>query len=148
VATIAAGILAMGTQKNLLTKQALNIRPVYFLGPKALEGSSEVFFRTDRWSDSNTVATDSSMASTRVNPYAGTVFTRVYEGRLDADDAAAWYLTASKGRTVNVYFLDGQQKPYMETRQGWNVDGVEYKVRIDAGAKAVDWKGLYYNDGN
>jgi hypothetical protein len=148
VATIAAGILAMGIQKDLLAKRRLNIRPVFFLAPKALEGAAEVFFRTDRFSDANTVATDSSFASTRVNPYSGTVLTRVYDARLDDDDVAAWYLAASKGRTVTVYFLDGQQKPYMETRQGWNVDGVEYKVRIDAGAKAVDWKGLYYNDGN
>lgn len=148
IATIAVGILVMGTQKDLLGKRRLNIRPVYFIGPKALEGAAEVFFRTDKFSDSDTVATDSSLASTRVNPYSGTVFTRVYESRLDDDDAAAWYLAASKGRTVKVFFLNGVQTPYMETQQGWNVDGVEYKVRIDAGAKAIDWKGLYYNDGN
>jgi hypothetical protein len=40
------------------------------------------------------------------------------------------------------------QRPYLETRDGWKVDGVEYKVRIDAGAKAVDWRALYFNDGN
>jgi len=148
VSTIAAGILAMGTQKDLLGKRRLNIRPVFFIGPKTLEGAAEVFFRTDKFSDHSTVATDSTFASTRVNPYSGTVFTRVYEPRLDDDDTAAWYLAANKGRTVNVYFLNGQQRPFMETRQGWSVDGVEYKVRIDAGAKAVDWKGLYYNDGN
>jgi hypothetical protein len=27
------------------------------------------------------------------------------------------------------------------------MDGVEYKVRIDAGAKAMDWRGLYKNAG-
>jgi len=27
------------------------------------------------------------------------------------------------------------------------VDGVEYKVRIDCGAKAVDWRALYRNEG-
>lgn len=147
IASIAAGILAMGIQKDLLGKRRINIRPVYFLGPKALEGASEIFFRTDRWSDHSTVATDSTFASTRVNPYAGTVLTRIYDARLDTDDANHWYLAASKGRTITVFFLDGQQRPYMETRNGWNVDGIEYKVRIDAGAKAVDWKGLYMNDG-
>ena len=148
VTTLAAAILAMGVQKDLAGKRRLNIRPVYFIGPKALEGAAEVFFRTDRFSDHSTVATDSSFASTRVNPYSGTVLTRIYDARLDDDDAAAWYLAAMKGKTVTVFFLNGQQRPYMETQQGWNVDGVEYKVRIDAGAKAVDWKGLYYNDGN
>lgn len=148
IATIAAGILAMGTQKDLQGLRRLNIRPEFFIAPKALEGLSEVFFKTDKFADSDTIATDSSFAATRVNPYSGKYFTRVYEPRLDDDDAAAWYLAARKGRTVVVYFLDGVQAPYMETKMGWSVDGVEYKVRIDVGAKAMDWKGLYYNDGN
>jgi hypothetical protein len=147
VTSIGAGILAMGIQKDILEKRMLNIRPRFFLAPKALEAAGEVFFKTTTWSDINTIATDSAMASTRANPYAGDVFTRVYDARLDADDTAHWYLAAAKGKTVTVFFLDGVQRPYMETRQGWNVDGVEYKVRIDAGAKAVDWRGLYKNDG-
>jgi hypothetical protein len=36
----------------------------------------------------------------------------------------------------------------MESKEGWNVEGVEYKVRIDCGAKAMDWRGLYCNNGN
>ena len=148
VETIAAGILAMGTQKDLQAKRRLNIRPEYFLGPKALEGTTEVFFRSERFVDSNTAATDSAFAATRVNPYSGEYFTRVYDARLDDDDAAAWYLAARKGKTVTIFFLNGQQTPYMETKQGWTVDGVEYKVRIDVGGKAVDWRGLYMNDGN
>ena len=147
VATIAAGILAMGIQKDILGKRRLNIRPQFFLAPKALEGAAEVFFRSNQFSDHNTVATDSSFASTRVNPYSGDYFTRVYEPRLDDADATGWYLAGPKGKTVNVFFLDGIQAPYLETRQGWTVDGVEYKVRIDCGAKALDWRALYFNDG-
>jgi hypothetical protein len=37
--------------------------------------------------------------------------------------------------------------PYLESRNGFTVDGVEFKVRIDAGAKAMDWKALASNDG-
>jgi phage major head subunit gpT-like protein len=148
VATIGAGILSMGTQKDLQDKRRLNIRPEFFLAPKALEGTAEVFFRSERFVDSDTVATDSSLSATRVNPYSGQYFTRVYDARLDDDDAAAWYLAARKGKTITVFFLNGQRTPFMETKQGWTVDGVEYKVRIDCGAKAVDWRGLYMNDGN
>lgn len=147
-ATIAAGILAMGTQTDLQGLRRLNIRPEYMLAPKALEGAAEVFFNSGSFSDHSTVATDSTFASTRFNPYAGNYFTRVYDSRLDDDDAAAWYLAAAKGKTVNVYFLNGVQAPYTEQRTGWTVDGTEFKVRIDCGAKAVDWKGLYFNDGN
>jgi phage major head subunit gpT-like protein len=148
ITTIAAGILAMGIQKDILGKRRLNIRPQYLIAPKALEGVGEIFFRSNQFSDHSTVATDSTFASLRVNPYAGTYFTRVYDARLDDSDAAAWYLAARKGMTVAVFFLNGVQVPYMETRQGWSVDGTEYKVRIDAAAKALDWRGLFNNNGN
>lgn len=147
VATIAAGILAMGTQKDLQALRRLNIRPQFFIAPKALEGPSEIFFRSGAFADTNTIATDSSLAATRVNPYAGAYFSRAYDPRLDDVSVTAWYLAARKGRTVVLYFLNGVQTPYMETKQGWSVDGVEYKVRIDAGAKAMDWRGLYKDDG-
>jgi len=148
IATLAAGILAMGTQTDLQGLRRLNIVPRFYLAPKALEGSSEVFFRSGNFADSDTVSTDSSLAATRVNPYGGNYLTRVYEPRLDDDDPLRWYLAAKKGKTVKAFFLNGVQKPYMETKAGWTVDGVEYKVRIDVGAKAMDWRGLYQNDGN
>ena len=46
-----------------------------------------------------------------------------------------------------MFFLNGVQRPYLEVQEGWKVDGVEYKVRIDCGAKAVDWRGLVKNPG-
>jgi hypothetical protein len=149
VATLTAGILAMGLQTDIRGIARLNIRPQFLIAPKALEGGTETFLRSNNWVDAGAnVATDASLAATRANPYAGTYFTRVYDSRLDAQDAAAWYLAARSGMTVKAFFLNGVQEPYMETRQGWNVDGVEYKVRIDVGAKAMDWRGLYFNDGN
>lgn len=147
VSTMAAAVLAMKSQKDLQGLRRLNIRPVFMLAPNALEGATETFFRTEKFVDSNTVATDSSLSATRVNIYSGSYITRIYEGRLDDNLVTGWYLAGPKGKTVNMFFLNGVQAPYMETRQGWNVDGVEYKVRIDAGAKAVDWKALYYNYG-
>jgi len=149
IATLAAGILAMGLQTDARGLRRLNLRPQFLIAPRTLEGAAEVFFLSNNWFDAGAnVATDASLASTRGNPYAGKYFTRVYEARLDAADVAAWYLAAKSDKTVKVFFLNGQQAPYMETKQGWIVDGVEYKVRIDVGAKAMDWRGLYYNDGN
>ncbi|MBE7413848.1 MAG: hypothetical protein HS130_00915 [Deltaproteobacteria bacterium] len=138
--TMAEGELLMGTQKDLNDKRRLNISPAFFIAPRALKGAAEVFFGSNQFAGDN-------KSATRTNPYAGTKYTRVYEARLDDDSATAWYLAARKGKTVTVFFLNGQKAPYLETKQGWNVDGVEYKVRIDAGAKAMDWKGLLKNAG-
>jgi hypothetical protein len=149
IATLDAAFLAMGTQKDLKEKRLLNIRPVYLLAPMALRGTAEMFFTSERYADVDTAGTsDENVATTRRNIYAGNVLTRIYDARLDASDTAAWFLAAAKGKTVTVFFLNGNQTPYMEQQQGWSVDGTEFKVRIDAGAKAMDWRGLYMNDGN
>jgi hypothetical protein len=147
-ATVSAGVLAMKTQTDLRGLRTLNVKPEYLIAPVALEAATEIFLRTLQYSDHSTVATDSTFASTRENIYAGKYFTRVYEPRLDSDDAAAWYLAARKGMTVTVFFLEGNMAPYTEQQSGWTVDGTEMKVRVDVGAKALDWVGLYFNDGN
>jgi len=139
VANIATGIAAMRKQKDILGLRSLNIRPQFFLAPVALEGSSEQFFLS--------ALEGTQAAPGKANPYAGNYFSRVYDPRLDDDDQNAWYLVGPKGKTVTVFFLNGNQSPYLESREGFNVDGVEYKVRIDCGAKAVDWRAVYKNDG-
>lgn len=137
---MAAGIKAMAGQKDMKGKRRLNIRPFAVLAPTSVEAASEVFFASALFD-----ATDKG--STRANIYAGTKYKRIYEARLDDDSATAWYLLAAKGKTVKVFFLNGVMTPYMEMRQGWNVDGVEYKVRMDVGAKALDWKTVWKNPG-
>lgn len=140
--TIAEMIKLMKLQKDIAGKRRLNIRAQFFIAPATLEGSAEVFFTSNQFTGGSGTA-DSS----RTNPYAGNRFTRVYEPRLDDASTTAWYVAGSKGKTVKVFFLNGVQTPYMETREGWTVDGVECKVRIDAGAKAVDWKAMGKNAG-
>jgi phage baseplate assembly protein gpV len=49
--------------------------------------------------------------------------------------------------TIVVAFLDGNQTPVLEQQAGWTVDGMEYKVRIDCAAKAVDYRGMVKSSG-
>ena len=138
--SLAEAIKLAGLQKGLKSKQMLNIRLDYFIAPKSIEGAAETFFASTQFSSDN-------KASTRSNIYGGGRFIRAYDARLDAASAVSWYMAGPKGKTVKVFFLGGNQTPYMETKTGWNVDGVEYKVRIDAAAKATDWKALVKNPG-
>ena len=73
----------------------------------------------------------------------------ISEPRLDAASETAWYLAASPNQidTIEYAYLEGQQGAYIETRNGFDVDGVEIKCRLDFGAKAIDWRGLYKNPG-
>lgn len=140
VATLGAGILAMKTQKDLGGKRRLNIKPTIYLAPTAVEGASETFFKTEKF-------VDGDAQGTRTNIYYNGQMIRVYEPRLDDASATAWYLIGRKGQFIKVFFLNGIKTPYLEVRNGWSVDGVEHKVRIDVGAKAMEYRTGYKNAG-
>lgn len=64
-----------------------------------------------------------------VNPFAGKL-QFVIDRRLDA---AAWYLAANPNVTPSLEYayLEGSEGPHFETHVGFNVNGVETKVRVD-----------------
>jgi len=74
------------------------------------------------------------------NPFVGrmTIVSdpRVAEG--------TWFAAASPNLvdTIELGFLAGQRGVQTFTRDGWDVDGVEVKARLDVGAKAIDFRGL------
>jgi hypothetical protein len=76
-------------------------------------------------------------------------FEVITDARLDDSSAAVWYGAAAAGMfdTVEVSYLDGQSAPTLEQEKGWTTDGVEFKVRIDAGVKALDYRTLAKNPG-
>ena len=67
----------------------------------------------------------------------------------DANSTTAWYFIADPAQidTVEYCYLEGQQGVYIETKQGFEVDGVEIKARMDFGAAAIDYRGLQKNAG-
>jgi hypothetical protein len=75
------------------------------------------------------------------NPLAGKAVVLV-DGRIDDNK---WYLAASPSviDTIEVAYLNGQSAPFIDTQDGWNVDGLEAKVRHDFGTRALDYRGLY-----
>ena len=87
----------------------------------------------------------------QANPAVVNPFLNSLEIVIDATltDPKAWYLVASQSviDTIEVAFLDGVQNPVIEQQQGWNVDGIEYKVRLDFGLKAWDYRGIFKNAG-
>ena len=140
IASLAAGILAMKSQKDLAGLRRLNIRPQFFIAPLALEGSTLQFFGTNQIGG---VANQPNL----VNPYADPYFTKVYDGRLDDNSTTAWFLAGPKSKSVEVVFLNGQETPLVESKPGWDMDGQEFKVRIDVVAYARDYRTLYQNAG-
>ena len=82
------------------------------------------------------------------NPFKGSLELLV-DPRLDAASETAWYLVADPAMidTIEYAYLEGQSGVYTESRVGFDVDGVELKVRDDFAAAAIDWRGMFKNAG-
>ena len=74
-----------------------------------------------------------------INPLRDIV-TPVKSARLQAADEKSWYLINKEA--IEVAYLDGIDTPYMEQQNGFTVDGVSTKVRIDAGVNVIDYRGV------
>lgn len=138
VKAIAKAITAMRRQKGITGEATLNITPKYLVVPPELEVTAYQIV--------NSTAAVDGVNSGVVNPYKGR-FIVVADAELTDPDA--WYLVADATQhdTIEVTYLNGVETPRLETRQGFDVDGIEYKVAFDCGVSALDFRGLYKNAG-
>ena len=81
--------------------------------------------------------------------YVRNRFVVIEDPRLDAASATAWYGIADPAivDSLVIAYRDGVQEPVVTQKQGWNVDGIEIKVRLDAEPAVVDYVGLAKNPG-
>jgi len=49
--------------------------------------------------------------------------------------------------TVTPPYMDGQRGVYIESKMGFNTDGVKTKAGLDVGAKVIDWRSFQKNAG-
>ena len=138
VAALDANRMLMRKQKS--GNRSLNIRPEFVLCPVALETTM------------NQIIKSSSVKGADVNAGIANPIQNfaevIAEPRLDDSSAVQWFLAAGKGRdTIEVAYLDGIDTPYIEQQQGFTIDGVATKVRIDAGVAPLDYRGLVKSTG-
>jgi hypothetical protein len=126
----------------------INVIPAYILVPAALEGaanravlSSSSLFPVDQ----NGTLNQNPGIINMVKDMAQVIV----EPRLDKANNKQWYVAAAQGTdTIEVAYLDGMDTPYLEQMDGFTVDGVAWKVRIDAGVAALDYRGLVKSNGS
>lgn len=135
---------SLGVGRKSLRRQktpqlvVMNLAPRYLIVPAALESVA--------WQYTNPPIFPT--APTSANPFMGELQV-VVEARLDDTSAISWYMAADTSQvdTIEYCYLEGQNGVYIETRQGFDVDGMEIKARLDFAAKAIDYRGLYKNVG-
>jgi hypothetical protein len=132
--TLSAARLAMRSQTGL-SGQPISATPKYLLVPPAQETVAE------KW-----LATIAAAKAADVNPFSGSL-SLVVEPRLSS--ATRWYVSADPVEIdgLEYAYLAGGEGPQVETKAGWDVDGVEIRVILDFGAGFIDWRGWYVNAG-
>lgn len=141
VATVDALRLKLLNQRDPNLKEYLGIQPYVLLCGTAQGGQARVV------NESQYDVDQSNKTSFYPNKVRG-LFTQVVESpRISGN---AWYIFANPADhpVLEVAFLDGVSAPYMEMKDGWNVDGTEWKVRLDFGVGVIGFRGAAFNYGS
>ncbi|BBF92220.1 prohead protease/major capsid protein fusion protein [Blastochloris tepida] len=133
VGTLGAARLAMRAQVGL-AGELVSVTPKYLVVSPAKETEGE-----------KVLAAISPAAVDDVNPFSGKL-ELIVEPRLTGN---RWYLAASPAEIDGLEwaYLSGEEGPQVETRAGFEVEGVQMKVRLDFGAGFVDHRSWYSNPG-
>ncbi|GLV24169.1 prohead protease/major capsid protein fusion protein [Sphingobium sp. TomTYG45] len=133
-ATLSAARLALRTMKGLDGKTPIAATPKFLLVGPALETTAEKL-----------LASIAPATSSDVNPFAGKLELLV-EPRLAGN---AWYVFTDPAQlaVLEYAYLSSAQGPQMASREGWDVLGMEFRVTLDFGCGAVDYRGAYRNAG-
>lgn len=140
-ASIDADRVLMASQKDVSGNDYIDLRPAILLVPVGLGGQARVINQSQY--DPDTVANKAQM---KPNLVAG-----LYRDIVDTPRISGTrrYSFADKdiAPVIEVAFLEGVQEPFLETKDGWRMDGVEMKARLDYAVGAIDHRGATTNAG-
>jgi hypothetical protein len=139
VASFENARVVMATQLDPSGNDYLDLMPAVWVGPTAIGGEAKVVNNAEYDID-------------RTSKYAPPNKSRgLFRDIVDTPrlTGAPWYAFAdpSVAPVFEVVFLDGVQTPFLDQMQGWTVDGTSYKVRLDYGVGATDFRGTVRNAG-
>lgn len=129
-AGLSAARLALRRQRGL-GGELVDVAPAHLLVPPELETTAEKLLAT-------------------INP-ATSAEAAVFAGKLDLvvdprlTSPTRWYVTADPARVpcLEYAYLEGAPGPQIETRAGFEIDGLQVKVRLDFGAGWIDHRGWW-----
>ncbi len=113
-----------------LAGEVINVTPKFVLVPPELETAME-----------QALSAVQATKTSDTNPFAALSLT--VDPRLT--DTGQWYMAADPGQIdgLEYAYLEGAPGPQIETKAGFEVDGLLIKVRLDFGAGWIDHRGWY-----
>ena len=143
VAAFDAARISMASQLDPSGNEILDIRPETLLCTLFDEGQAKVIIGAP-------YDVEVSSKFQVPNKVAGLVGDIVGSARLNVGTSGhGWYFFADKemAPAIEVVFLNGIEEPFLDNSVGWRVDGTEFKVRLDYGVGAINWRSAFYNPG-
>jgi hypothetical protein len=152
--TIGEIMTLMSTQRDPNSGSPFNFLPQFLLVPPAIRPAADSFVSgmfvpitaatvVPAYMRNLTVVTEARLQT------GITISTEADVDTTYTGSATTYYAIANPGQvdTVEYSYLEGEEGLYTEQQQGFDMDGVETKVRLDFGAKALDYRGLAKNVG-
>lgn len=146
--SVALGFEAMRMQKGVDGRTFLNLMPKYLITSVAAVNKGAQLLTQIIPNQTTQVVADYIRQLLPISePRLDGGFTDPATGTVITGSRFAWYLAAdpTMNDTVELAYLEGNRGVYTESRMGFDVDGVEVKVRLDAAAKVIDWRSFYKN---
>lgn len=139
IATVEAARQAMAQQMDVSGNDYLDLRPSVWVGGMSA-GATAREINAQEYND------EATKNQRKPNIVRGLFRDVVDTPRISGTE---WYLFADSmdAPVIEVAFLNGEQVPFLDSMEGFNVDGLQWKVRLDYGIAAVDWRGAYKNAG-
>jgi len=134
VATLDAARRAMRTMKGLDGRTPINAVPMYLVVGPARELLAE-----------QTLAAIYAATVATTNPFSGKL-TLLVEPRI-TDNRFYVFADPAVLPVLEYAYLSWAQGPQMASREGWDVLGMEFRVVLDFGCGAIDWRGAFLNPG-
>lgn len=141
VASIDADRVVMGSQKDVSQNELVEMRPEVLLVALGLGGQARVINGAQFDVDAKANARNQEP-----NRVVGLYKDIVDTARLSGTRRYS-FANPNQFPVIEVVFLNGNEQPYLEMKEGWRIDGTEWKVRLDSGVGAVDWRGAVTNAG-
>lgn len=144
IAALDANATILAEQTDESGNETLEIDPYALLVPRGLQSKALQINGAEFDVDLDAAGSTKS----RVPNVVQGMFERVI-GSTRMPDATRRYIFANPAvvPTIEVVFLDGIETPFLESRNGFTIDGVEWKVRLDYGVAAIDYRGAVTDAG-
>ena len=136
---IDADRVLMASQKDVGGNDYLDLRPAVLLVPIGLGGDARTI--NDAQYDP-----DTANKLQKPNKVRG-LFSDVVDTPRLSGTRRYMFADPNVAPVIEVAFLNGEQMPFLDSQEGFTIDGVQWKVREDYGIAAIDYRGAVTDAG-